>query len=100
MNKNLLLIFSFIALNVYAINIYAINDFDKAYQAYNEKNYPEAFHWYTILAEKNITVAQYNLANMYFRGQGTSINYDEAFYWYKKAAIRYFFLTFLFLRYL
>ena len=38
------------------------------------------------LAESGDASAQYNLASMYYNGEGVPQNYNEAIRWYKKAA--------------
>lgn len=52
-----------------------------------ENNPAEAIRWLTIDAEKNNNAwAQFNLATLYRRGEGTSVDYTQARHWYLKAA--------------
>jgi TPR repeat protein len=53
---------------------------------FQQKNYPEAFYYYQQGAELDDAYAQYQLANMYYQGQGTALNYLLAANWYEKAA--------------
>ena len=42
--------------------------------------------WYKLAAEQGNVYAQYNLGQMYRRGQGVSQNYKTALKWYRLAA--------------
>ena len=61
-------------------------DFTMALLCAKEKDYEGAFKWYKVAAEKGHKIAQYNLAVMYYKGEGTEKNCDEAIKWYKKSA--------------
>jgi hypothetical protein len=54
--------------------------------AYYAKDYQQSLKWYTLAAEKGDVSAQFSLAEMYYDGEGVSINYKEAIRWYVKAA--------------
>lgn len=49
------------------------------------KDYDKAFECYLKSAEQGYSQAQYNLASMYEKGEGTEVNYEEALKWYKKS---------------
>jgi len=55
-------------------------------QAFKDKNYKQAFELIQSYAESGNVVAQYNLAMMHAKGDGTSVNDKKAVYWYIKAA--------------
>src|SRR5579884_3784405 len=46
------------------------------------KDAAEALKWYTKAAEAGDTDARFNLAQMYFEGNGVPVNYGEAAKWY------------------
>lgn len=52
------------------------------------KNYTQALKWLRRAAQKNYMIAESNLANMYYTGQGVKKNYTEAAEWYYKAAVQ------------
>lgn len=52
-------------------------------------DYSSQFNNYKKLAGQNLPAAQYNLAMMYHRGQGTEVNDKEAVKWWKRAAERH-----------
>jgi len=41
----------------------------------------EAFYWYKEAAESVDIEAQYNLATLYYEGEGTEKSLEKAFYW-------------------
>ena len=49
------------------------------------KDYEKAFECYLKSAEQGYSQAQYNLASMYEKGEGTEVNYEEALKWYKES---------------
>ena len=53
-----------------------------------KKNYAEALKWYSMAAEEEHLNAQFQLARMYERGEGTEVDLEGAAEWYKKAAKR------------
>ena len=46
----------------------------------------EAFEELTEVAEQGFAHAQFNVGNMYYRGEGVPQNYKQAFRWFTKAA--------------
>lgn len=50
------------------------------------QNYTEALKWYELAANNGDSVAQSELAFMYFYGKYVDKNYDKAFYWFDIAA--------------
>ena len=50
------------------------DDIDKGYQAYNNKNYKEAYRHWIIPADAGDKVSQYNIALLYFFGNGVKKN--------------------------
>lgn len=54
--------------------------------AYAQKRYYSAIDWYKEAAKQGSDSAMFNLANMYYRGEGTAKNDSLAMYWYRKAA--------------
>ncbi|WP_426879352.1 tetratricopeptide repeat protein [Glaesserella parasuis] len=87
LNKTLLstLLLSFtIVGNVYAET--AEEKFSRAVQYDKQQNYQAAFPIFKELAEQGYSTAQFNLALMYFEGQGVSQDYHQAAKWYQKAA--------------
>ena len=62
------------------------NELSDALTAYEQGDYQSAFSQLSSLAEQNNTEAQYNLAFMYFSGDGIPNNDIEAVHWFEKAA--------------
>ena len=62
--------------------------FDIAISFYKQRKFKEAFKIYLPLAESGNVGAQFNVAGMYGRGDGVSINRERAFSWYEKAALQ------------
>ena len=60
--------------------------FDKALDAYNNKDYEKAVKIARKLAKRNNAEAQNLLGICYFYGYGVEQSYDEAVKWWKKAA--------------
>lgn len=54
--------------------------------AYAQKRYYSAIDWYKEAAKQGSDSAMFNLANMYYKGEGTAKNDSMAMYWYRKAA--------------
>jgi len=57
-----------------------------AYGRGTDKNFEQAFHWYSIAAKAGNVIAQHNLGAAYAKGEGTPIDYIDAQYWYLTAA--------------
>ena len=64
----------------------AYEQFDLAVDYHKEDNLKEAFKLYEKSAEQGLPEAQYNLALMYYRGDGVEKNINEAIKWFKKSA--------------
>lgn len=64
----------------------ADNTYKKAKAEYAALNYIEAFNLFRLLAEQGHVKAQYKLASMFTKGQGTERNDVEAFSWFYRAA--------------
>ena len=59
---------------------------NRAYGAYSKGDYETAFSEFSILARQNNPKMQYQLAYMYYNGEGTVQDYNEAFKWYTLSA--------------
>ena len=55
------------------------SDFENGQKAFLENNYTEAFSYFSMASENNHMEATMNLALMYLKGQGTSVNEEETF---------------------
>ena len=82
MKKNLYIYLIILLLN---INAYA-KVFDKAVQFYLNNDYYNAFTIFKQLANNGNANAQYNLAMMYYKGEGTQKNKILAFIWFNTAS--------------
>ena len=63
-------------------------DYEDAEQAYENKNYSVAFQKFNKVASAGNVLAQYQLGNMYYYGNGIPKDYGEAKRWYKLAAMQ------------
>ncbi|WP_331775008.1 tetratricopeptide repeat protein [Sulfurospirillum sp. 1612] len=64
------------------------NELFQAKEYLSQKEYQKAFKLYTVLAEKNIPEAQFQLGKLYFQSNiPEGNNYQEAFVWIHKAAL-------------
>ena len=61
-------------------------DFDRGVVAYESGDYATALREWTPLAEQGLVEAQYNLGQMYAKGEGVPQDYKEAVKWYRRAA--------------
>ena len=64
----------------------AIADKDSALRAYERGDFGKAVHEWRALANKDDPEAEFRLAGMYERGEGTPARLDQAASWYRKAA--------------
>jgi uncharacterized protein len=62
------------------------DDFQDGVDAYERKDYKEAFRLWKPLAEQGYVLAQYNLGLMYDNGNGLPQDYKEAVKWYRLSA--------------
>ena len=60
--------------------------FQQVVESYNKRDYQTAFKLLLPLAEQGNATAQYNLGQMYRRGEGVKQDDAEAVKWYRKAA--------------
>lgn len=63
-----------------------MSDLQQGLIRYHNHDYSAAFIIFHQLAEQNDATAQYMLASMYHRGEGTSANHERAEFWMKKSA--------------
>ncbi len=85
MQRAHLLISSLLALTVPNI---AFADYEDGLDAVFRGDYDTAFREFSAAAESGLDVAQYNLAILYFTGQGVDQNVELAFQWTEAAAIQ------------
>jgi TPR repeat protein len=62
------------------------DDFQRGAAAHRQGDYQKAVRLWQPLAEKGIVNAQFNLATMYYVGEGVKQDYAEALKWFRKAA--------------
>lgn len=62
-----------------------ISQFDKALNAYNQKDFKTAFKlWEDLALDQNNKSSTKNIADMYIDGEGVTRNVDKGIYFYKK----------------
>lgn len=61
------------------------NDYERAMDAYRQKDYNRSFAFLQPLAENNDTRAQLQIGHLYRYGWGIEKNNNKAIYWYKRA---------------
>jgi TPR repeat protein len=61
-------------------------DYEDGVEAAAAGDYATALKEFTVAAEAGLDLAQYNLAILYFTGQGVAQDYDEALRWTQAAA--------------
>jgi TPR repeat protein len=59
---------------------------EDATAAYQRRDYATAYALMRPLADQGLAAAQYNVGEMYAKGQGVEPNYPEAVKWFRKAA--------------
>ncbi len=64
----------------------ATADLDSAVRAYEKGDFYTALHEFTKLAHADDAHAQYNLAFMYYGGEGVVKDHTKAFHWFERAA--------------
>ena len=62
------------------------DDFQDGLDAAQRQDYKTAYKLWLPLAEQGDAIAQYNLGQMYYEGQGVPKDYKEAVKWYRLAA--------------
>jgi len=75
-----------LVLAVMCSSVAKADNFNDALEAYKKGDYASALKLWQPLAEKGNAAAQYNLGQMYRRGQGVKQDYEKAASWYQKAA--------------
>lgn len=63
-------------------------DYEEGVNAAFNGDFETALHEFTLAAEEGLDLAQYNLAILYFTGQGVEQDVDEAFRWTEAAAMQ------------
>jgi uncharacterized protein len=63
-------------------------DYEAGVNAAFNGDFETALHEFTLAAEEGLDLAQYNLAILYFTGQGVERDLDEAFRWTEAAAMQ------------
>lgn len=61
-------------------------DYEAGVNAAFEGNFDSAFHEFSLAAEEGLDLAQFNLAILYFTGQGVEQDVEQAFKWTLAAA--------------
>jgi TPR repeat protein len=74
-----------IPLATFADESEAIRAFNKALVEQQNGNYKKAKVLYLESAKQGLAEAQYNLASMYYTGNGIEVNNSQAIYWFRKA---------------
>ena len=59
-------------------------DFNQGYLAYTRGDFATALSEWRPLAERGLTLAQYNLGRMYYNGDGVPQDYKEAKKWFDR----------------
>ena len=67
---------------------FVIADYEDGVNAAFNGDFETALHEFTLAAEEGLDLAQYNLAILYFTGQGVERDLDEAFRWTEAAAMQ------------
>ena len=86
MERHILTLWLSICLALGSFGIGWSGDFQKGVEAYNKSDFATALKEWTPLAEQGNVKAQYNLGNMYRKGQGVTQDYKEAARLYRLAA--------------
>jgi TPR repeat protein len=63
-------------------------DYEDGVSAAFKGDFETALHEFTVAAEEGLDLAQYNLAILYFTGQGVEADADQAFRWTELAALQ------------
>ncbi|MGH8583258.1 MAG: tetratricopeptide repeat protein [Gammaproteobacteria bacterium] len=61
-------------------------DYEKGVDAYFREDYATALSEFTRVAEQGDSNAQYNVALMYLKGEGTGADLQQALHWFRAAA--------------
>ena len=63
-------------------------DYEDGVNAAFAGDFDTAFREFSLAAQQGLSLAQYNLAILYFTGQGVDQDYDQAFRWTEAAAVQ------------
>ena len=85
--RKTLMIATFVLGSVMGANALA-GPYDDATAAYRRGDYATALKLIRPLAEQGNVAAEYNLATMYYNGEGTRRDYAQAMMWFRRAADR------------
>lgn len=66
----------------------ADKDFREGFEAYKASRFSDAERLYSQAAEAGVAGAQYNLAQMYYRGEGVAQDLTKAAHWFEQAAMQ------------
>jgi len=75
-----------ISLLIFSYSVIQVSYADSSFAAYKRGDYKSAFELYTQEAKQGISRAQYNLALMYGKGEGTPKDSTKKTFWLRKAA--------------
>lgn len=75
-----------VALLILTYSTTVLADYEAGIAAAQNGDYVTALREFTVSAEEGLDLAQYNLAILYFSGQGVEQNFEEAFRWTVAAA--------------
>jgi TPR repeat protein len=64
------------------------DDFSTAMEAYSRQDYSQALQYFKSSASQGDSAAQYNVGQMYDKGNGVEQNFAETFKWFRMAAIQ------------
>jgi TPR repeat protein len=78
----------FVLMFVFGVSNVALADYEQGLDAVFRGDYQTAFREFTIAAENGLDLAQYNLAILYFTGQGVEQDLEQAFKWTEAAALQ------------
>lgn len=73
-------------LSCFAVSSPALADYEEGVNAAFAGDFETALREFTLAAENGLDLAQYNLAILYFTGQGVDQDLSKAFYWTEAAA--------------
>jgi len=85
MKTKLTFLLSLTFLFLFSGSVYG-DDFQDGKDAYDRKDYKEAFKFFSLSAEKGDADTQYVMGEMYWQGQGVPQDYKEALKWYRLSA--------------
>ena len=78
----------FMVLSMSFTAVTASADYEDGVNAAFAGDYDTAFREFSLAAQQGLDLAQYNLAILYFTGQGVDQDYEQAFRWTEAAAVQ------------